>query len=205
VIDVGAHWGEFGRLLRSRVGYPGRIVSFEPMRSSFARLQATAAGDPQWRCYSVALGGETRAAQLRVFRNTELNSLLPTSGYGAQEFGSELELERTERVQVHTVDDIVREHIDDLDPPRVFLKVDTQGYDQQVITGALQTLSHVVAIQTELAVGHLYENAPTMPEAILRLEGLGFEPTGFFPITLEGDGVHVFEFDCVLVRKPIPR
>jgi FkbM family methyltransferase len=205
VLDVGAHWGEFGRILRSRAGYNGRLVSFEPMQSSFDHLQACAAGDEQWRTYHLALGDDNVAADLRVFRNTELNSLLATSGYGAKEFGSELELEGTERIDVRTIDDLIHEHIDDLDPARVFLKLDTQGYDLQVIAGALRSLEHVVAIQTELAVGHLYENAPKLPDAILRLESLGFEPTGFFPITLEGDGVHVFEFDCVLVRKPIPR
>src|SRR5690349_12763044 len=50
VIDVGAHEGEFYRAVRN-AGYTGRIVSFEPFPPSFARLQARAARDPDWRGY----------------------------------------------------------------------------------------------------------------------------------------------------------
>jgi hypothetical protein len=37
VIDVGAHFGEFGNYLRV-LGYRGRIVSFEPVSKSFSVL-----------------------------------------------------------------------------------------------------------------------------------------------------------------------
>ena len=55
VIDVGAHVGEFYQLLR-HLGYVGRVVSFEPVPESFAKLKRVAATDPHWRGYNVALG-----------------------------------------------------------------------------------------------------------------------------------------------------
>jgi hypothetical protein len=44
VIDVGAYHGEYGQLLRA-IGYKGRIVSFEPVKSSYDILSKRAAGD----------------------------------------------------------------------------------------------------------------------------------------------------------------
>jgi len=46
VIDVGAHHGEFARLVR-QVGYRGRIVSFEPVSTNFAVLQRARRGDAE--------------------------------------------------------------------------------------------------------------------------------------------------------------
>jgi hypothetical protein len=37
VLDVGAHWGAYGMLLR-KAGYRGDIVSFEPVSSSASEL-----------------------------------------------------------------------------------------------------------------------------------------------------------------------
>lgn len=48
VIDVGANQGQFVELLS--LGYPHRIVSFEPLCDAFAILQQTAATDTKCAC-----------------------------------------------------------------------------------------------------------------------------------------------------------
>src|SRR5437763_15477036 len=55
VVDVGAHFGEYGTLLREG-GYRGPIVSFEPVEASFRELQRSSAGDANWITYCCALG-----------------------------------------------------------------------------------------------------------------------------------------------------
>ena len=59
VFDVGANTGQYGKGLR-RFGYAGRIVSFEPVSDTFAKLHKSAETDPDWHVYNFALGREER-------------------------------------------------------------------------------------------------------------------------------------------------
>lgn len=52
VLDVGANQGQFATELR-RIGYHGRLVSFEPVSSVYAILQKAFSGDTQWRGFPI--------------------------------------------------------------------------------------------------------------------------------------------------------
>jgi hypothetical protein len=85
---------------------------------------------------------------------------------------------------------------------RFFLKMDTQGYDLQVVRGAGRQLDAIRALQTELAARSTYEGMPTLPEALGEQGRLGFAVTGIFPVARELDHLRVIEFDCVMCRPP---
>lgn len=193
VLDVGARVGEYGRWLRDN-GYRGRIVSFEPVSAHLGPLRAAAAADPAWTVVPCALGDRDGVADISVARMSQLSSLLPVSDYG-RSFPTEAV--RAERVQVRRLDTVWPE----LPRGRTYLKLDTQGYDLQVLAGAGARLDEVLALQTEAAVQRLYDGAPTHLETLVELDRLGFTPSGLFPVTLD-DGLRLVEYDCVAVRSP---
>lgn len=104
----------------------------------------------------------------------------------------------TRRLEINCVLD-VGAHVPD---PKVLLKVDTQGYDLEVVEGAAEVLWRVAALQLELPVKHVYDGVPGLAVTLERLDQLGFEVTGMFPVTRDRDQLRVIEFDCVLRRKP---
>jgi FkbM family methyltransferase len=205
VLDVGAHHGVYGQLLRN-LGYRGRIVSFESIPENFALLERQRAGDRQWHTHRWALGNQPGTAEITVRRGTDFTSFRAPNQYGQEQFGSSLEAERVEVVEVKRLDSVLEECLAGIEQPRVFLKIDTQGFDREVLEGAGQQLGLITALQTELSVKPLYEGMSTsLLDMIAFLQEHGFELTGLFPVTWDAtDQLRVIEFDCVMCRPPQP-
>jgi FkbM family methyltransferase len=193
VLDVGANEGQYAGAMR-RNGYRGRIVSFEPLASAYGELERRAKAVPGWETRHFALGETAGTALLHVAGNSWSSSLLamaprhvesaPESAYVAEE-----------EIDVRTLDDVATELIGPRD--RVWLKIDTQGYEIPVLRGAERTLDRVEVVETELSLVELYEGQALFGEAVTYLiaRGLGLwfmEPAFRDPATgelLQVDGI----------------
>ena len=199
VLDVGAHVGQYGRFLRN-LGFRGRIVSFEPVRENFERLERLSAGDARWVALRYALGRTDAEAMLNVARTSQFSSFLPTSDFSEREFGAAAEVLRREPVVRRSLDSLVNSGEVLVDGSRTLLKMDTQGYDLEVLAGATASLQAVLAIQSEVSVIPIYVGMPGYLEAIDRMTGLGFNLSGLFTVDRDTE-LRVIEFDCVMVRR----
>lgn len=197
VLDVGANVGQYRDFLRQEVGYAGPIVSFEPVAASFARIAERACGDDGWHVVQVALGAARGSAEIHVMAGSEFSSLHRPRADGPQ---YRLNVVRhAETVPVRRLDELAEELGALVPLDRVYLKIDTQGHDLAVIEGAEGMMECVVALQTEMAVVPVYEDAPRYPEAIGALEARGYALSGMFPVA-QDDRLRLLEFDCVMVR-----
>jgi FkbM family methyltransferase len=202
VIDVGANVGEYGAMLR-RNGYHGRIVSLEPVSEVYHRLKEKAAKDKSWLTMNVACGSRNETGVINVFSASIHSSFLPPS----ENMGVNIKtsyVKRTEDVTVRRLDSMFEEFVDGLAEPRVFLKIDTQGFDLEVVKGAGECMHQVLGLQSEVSVIPLYEGMPDYFEALSAYRKLGFEPTGFFHIFHSATSHHLIEFDAVLTRRQLP-
>lgn len=197
VFDVGANAGQYAKRLR-RSGYTGRIVSFEPTADAFARLERAAKDDPEWRVCHFGLGREDAAMSIHTGWNS-MNSLLPPSDYGRDRY-KRFAKSHTEEIEIRQLDGVIEKALDGIADPRPYLKMDTQGYDLEVFTGAGERIADFVGLQSEVAALRLYEGSPTMSEAIAAYESSGFGITGMYPVTREEATGRVVEFDCVMMR-----
>jgi FkbM family methyltransferase len=199
VLDVGANVGQFGQRLR-HAGYTGRIVSFEPLPHLAEQLHERADPDPEWHVMAYALGDEDTEAEMTVVDGPgKTSSLLPASEFGTS-WLPRLEGIGKETVRIRRLEDLFDEAVDRLDEPRVFLKMDTQGYDLRTFAGAGERIKDVLGLQSELASIPIYDQMPRMPEALATYEAAGFETTGIFPISRDRDTPRVIEFDVVMIR-----
>jgi hypothetical protein len=82
---------------------------------------------------------------------------------------------------------------------RVFLKIDTQGYDFEVLKGAESVLPKISALQIEVAFVPIYDGVPPWHEVISWCESYGFGLYGLFPVLRDPNG-HLIEADAILVR-----
>jgi FkbM family methyltransferase len=198
VLDVGGHHGEFALQLRE-AGYRGRIVSFEPIRATHAILASKARTDRDWRVLHLALGADEGEKEMKVYRGTVFNSFLDSNEFAANRFGRSVELEGSEPVRMRRLDQILADCVDGIAKPRVFLKMDTQGWDLEVLEGARGVLGAIVGIQTEIAIKHCYHGMTSYQQALDRCESFGFELAGIFPVAFAEDGLRLVEVDCVFV------
>lgn len=192
VLDVGANQGQFAQDLRAK-GYKGRIHSFEPVSSVADVLVKAAATDPDWKVETFALGATAHRATIRVAELSVFSSMLPSTEAAAQ-FGERSATRRTEEIEVRTLDEVLAPAV----PQNAFLKIDTQGFERQVLEGAKRTLPHLKGVLLELPIIHLYQGNWRIHEAIAFMDQSGFVPAQFHPVNFhERDKMSLLEVDCL--------
>jgi FkbM family methyltransferase len=197
ILDVGAFEGAFGRDMRG-LGFGGRIVSFEPRRESFERLGQAAAGDEKWQIVPYGLGNQDEERAINVAANAQSSSVLPMleahriaapeSAYQAQE-----------TISLRRLDGVFGDYC--RPGERVFLKIDTQGFEPQVLEGAGAILSQVPLLQLEASLVPLFEGAGTIEDTIRLVRGLGYEPADILPTFYHHDSGHLMQADLLSVRR----
>lgn len=174
VLDVGSADGGYGTSLR-QFGYDGRIVSFEPLSQAYESLCATIAGDPQWTAHHVALGSEPGEATIHVASNSNSSSLLPMLD-AHRAAAPSIDYVAEETVTVARLDDVAAEDVGSAARP--FLKIDTQGFEREVLAGGPDTVARCVGLQLELSFVPLYEGGMLVDEAIGWAYQQGFHLVG---------------------------
>ena len=170
VLDVGANAGLYGREVR-RIGYGGRLVSFEPMAAAYAALAAEAAGDGAWEAVNVALGAAPGQAVLNVSANSWSSSLRPMLDTHLSAAPDSAYVGR-ETVRVETLDGVFGRYA--RPGERVWLKIDTQGHERDVLAGAADSLPRVDMVELEMSPVGLYEGEALFTEMFDWLVARGF-------------------------------
>ena len=80
---------------------------------------------------------------------------------------------KQQTVPVERLDELALQMLPSLG--RLLIKVDTQGYEMEVLKGAEGLLQRTAAIQLELSLVPLYEGAPKFVDMIAYVESKGFE------------------------------
>lgn len=197
VLDVGANVGQYGLRLRA-LGYQGRIVSFEPYPRAHGLLQERVANDPKWSVVPYALGDRSGARALIAYADSSLNSFHEPSGEEPGRFPGLVINERIE-VEVHRLDEVFHTLVPG--EPHTFLKMDTQGSDLDVLRGAGEVMTHISALQTEVALRPIYRDMPTLRHSLEMLAQLNFDLTGVFPVARSLDQLALVECDLVALNR----
>jgi FkbM family methyltransferase len=197
VLDVGANIGQFGQHLRG-LGYGGDIVSFEPLSDAHAALQAAAAGDARWHVAPrAAIGAESGEIEINVAGNSASSSILamldrhrdvaPQSAYVGRE-----------TVPLMRLDDAAAAYPGD--PARTWLKIDTQGYEAQVMAGAPELLRTVRAVQCEVSFAPLYAGQPLFEAICASMAGHGLAVWAVWPGFVDPASGRLLQADMVFAR-----
>ena len=199
VVDVGANAGQYARRLR-QIGYTGDILSYEPLSAMQAVLRRSAWQDARWAVRDVALGAEAGTATIRMSPDSSWSSLRGFTDWGRARFPSQDRDAQPEEISIVRLDGDLPEQVPDWRERAIFLKLDTQGFDQEAFAGAEGILGAVRALQAEVPFLSIYDGAPRYAEAMAAYEAKGFEVTGLFPVKRDRRTHRMIEMDCVMRR-----
>ncbi|WP_189390142.1 FkbM family methyltransferase [Streptomyces sp. SDr-06] len=199
VLDVGAHRGDFGTLLRE-AGYRGRIVSFEPLREPRAELRHRAALDDTWSVLPYALGDRTGTAPLNISGNAgPASSFLPM-----------LPRHRAAAPRTAYTGDVIVEtrRLDEVweqvtaPGERVFLALDVQGYEAQVLDGAGELADEICGVRIGAPLVPLFEGGRLFDELLaLARERLGLTLMSLEPGFTDPREGRMLQCALVLLRE----
>jgi len=171
VFDIGANVGQFATELR-QAGYKGKIISFEPLSVAYQQLTDRAACDPLWLIHpQAAIGHIDGETEINISARPTSSSLLnmlsnhtisaPDSKYIGKE-----------KVPINRLDSIANIYLDN--SKKYFIKIDTQGFEWQVLDGAVETLKNATGVLCEVSLVPLYDGQRLWLDILERLNQEGF-------------------------------
>jgi FkbM family methyltransferase len=196
VLDVGANVGQYASVVR-RAGYRGPILSFEPAAGPFAELTKHSRKDPQHRCYNMALGNSAGNADLYVAANTVASSLRRITDLNLGASASSAP-RSTETVPVARLDALDGGIIPE--GGSLYLKIDAQGFEKEILMGGCGILNRVAAVEVELSFVPLYDGQALLPEVWTLLQSNGFVPVWFERGFMHPQSGYLLQADALFLK-----
>ena len=202
VFDIGANYGQYALMLRSKLKYRGLIISFEPIPEAAAKLRELSADDPLWIVEECAISSCNGEQTFSIMNDSQFSSLSEPQHSEVGLYKEENKLERKISVKTETLDSAFDRLKGCYNLNRPFLKMDTQGFDTTIISHSKSAVKQFVGLQSELAIKKLYKDSVDFREAITLYENCGFSLSAFVSNNA-GSFPRLIEIDCIMVRSDL--
>lgn len=200
VIDVGANKGQFAQKIR-QIGYKQKIISFEPLKEVYSELISNSLNDNNWEIYPmVAVGDSNSKIRINVSENLASSSVLEIQN-------EHIIAEKSSRyIKSYKVDQV---RLDDLNFKTgfssIFLKIDVQGYEFNVLRGAEDLLKKIALLKIEISFTKLYQGTYDWKKLINFLESKGFEIWDFENGFRNKNNLKLLQADVIFVNNKFLR
>lgn len=198
-LDVGASTGNWASQLINE-GYDSKIVSFEPLPGSYRILKSRCTEFPNWECQNFAIGDVNGQASLKISKNNESSSINKILKTHIEAF-PESQIIREENIEVKTIDNFLKKRPDLVG--NIFTKVDVQGFEKNVLTGANDTLNRISILQLEMGLEALYDNELLFCDWLKHLKNLHFYPVHVQNAFSHHKTKRLLQVDCIFVNEKI--
>lgn len=177
IFDVGASDGRWSQSVEG-VWPKSRYILFEPL-AEYPKPRKK-----NWRWVNAAAGAAPGTARMDVQSN------LFGSGIHPHSHGRE--------VPVATLDGEAPEH------GSTFIKLDTHGYEREILAGAANVLERAVGLQVEVYARRLTPTTALAWELIPELNAQGFRPVAWFDQLNRTGTAELWQADVLFLRAGHP-
>jgi FkbM family methyltransferase len=198
LLDVGANIGQYAMSTRLE-GYRGTIVSFEPLPDAYETLTDNSRKDTLWTVHPrCAVGSKPGVAEINISKDSYASSLLPIlqTHIAAAPNSVFIGKAKTDVITLDSVFDSYRKNAE-----KTFLKIDTQGFEAEVLEGLSKNIQNIFSVQLELSIVPLYDNQALYPYVFTFFEQHGFLLWSLIPGTANTSTGQLLQFDAVFDRS----
>ena len=185
-IDIGANCGQFA--LVARKYYPlARIDSFEPLKRPSQCFESLFHKDSNVHLHRFAIGPEKQTLPMHISKRADSSSILPIGSNQSSIFPGTEET-HTEHILVAPLNNYLKR--EDL-ASQVFVKIDVQGYELEVLKGCKSLMEHFDYIYVECSFIELYESQALADEVIKYLSDHSFKLAGVYNLFYDKKGIAI--------------
>lgn len=200
IFDIGANTGQFAQSVR-KGGYKGQIVSFEPLSDAWIELKKNANNDSNWLIHErVAIGNSNGEIKINISNNSVSSSVLPMLKQHSSAASDSVYIAE-ETVPIVTFDSIASQYLNN--ESNIFLKIDTQGFEWEVLEGAKNTLHLVNGVIVELSLVPLYDGQRLWKDIINKLENEGFTLWALQEVFTDPNTGQSLQFDGIFIKNKL--
>jgi FkbM family methyltransferase len=194
IIDIGANNGQWITDVKDR-GYKGQALCIEPLKKNYVKLKSSNFHNTS--TLNCAVGNSNGYIYINNASNDGLSSsILELDNYHKNAAPS-VEFISKEKVKIRKLSRILEGNINQ----KIFVKIDTQGYEYEVLLGTINSLKYISIIQLELSLINLYENQKKWIDIISFLQKKNFKVIKFLEGFEDKKINEILQIDCVLIRK----
>lgn len=199
LFDVGANEGQYAQAMQ-KLGYDKELISFEPVKATFDTLSKKAFGITNWKTYNFALGDKDTEDYINISKNTVSSSMLEMLPEHVKQEADSAYITK-EKIVVKKLDSIFNSYVKQNNS--VYLKLDVQGFEKNVIEGATDSLQKIKLIQLEMALVPLYKGELLLADMINYMESKGFILYTLIPGFNNYETGQLFQTDGIFARKDL--
>jgi FkbM family methyltransferase len=201
IVDVGANTGQWARDFRESFPNLGYLISFEPDSRAWAQYEKNLLLF-QAELVRNAAGSSRRTAKLYEWSVAGgSSSLIPLTNHGESLTGQSQEGLGEAQVPVVRLDAYLSDAVDNLLVKDVYIKIDVQGGELEVLEGIERIVSSVCAIEIEIPLVMVYQGGSSTIEILRKLNAWGFTMISAQTERWNSSKLLAADFDALFVRN----
>ena len=187
IFDVGAYQGDFAKLTQ-KIWSQSKVFCFEALSKKVILLEQLSKSNPNIKVIEGLIGN-------RNLDNVTFNESETASSVLDEHIS--LDFTRSAK-KMRTVDSCIAEfHL----PYPDLLKIDTQGFEYEVLEGAKETLPHIQIILAELNFIDIHKNVRLASDVIRLLDDYNFVMYDITEIHRRPSDKAIWQTDFIFVKK----
>lgn len=199
VMDIGAYQGGFSMfILKNRLAK--QVFAIEPNQNTYPTLDGICKKYKNFNfCTGVAASDKIGKTTLNISANGESSSLRNMSSIHLKAEPNSYTMDRQD-IETKTLDAIIKDSYPYFDG-NIFLKIDVQGFELNVLNGAASILDSTNAILIELSTEELYHGQSGDVSIRKYLEIRGYNLWGIWPVFVDQQSGKLLQYDALFIKK----